>query len=33
MVKVRDVEAALELMNMTQARTGGRIEAFELIGS
>ena len=32
MVKVRDVEAALELMNMTQARTGGRIEAFELIG-
>ena len=32
MVKVRDVDAALELMNMTQARTGGRIEAFELIG-
>jgi len=32
MVKVRDVAAALELMNMTQSRSGGQIEAFELIG-
>lgn len=32
MVKVRDPAAALDLMNLTQARTGGRIEAFELIG-
>ena len=32
MVKVRDVEAALELMNMTQSRCGGQVEAFELIG-
>ncbi|MEC7438071.1 MAG: FAD-binding oxidoreductase, partial [Pseudomonadota bacterium] len=32
MVKVRDVEAALELMNMTQSRSGGQVEAFELIG-
>ena len=32
MVKVRNVEAALELMNMTQSRCGGQVEAFELIG-
>ena len=32
MVKVRDVEAALQLMNMTQSRSGGQVEAFELIG-
>ncbi len=32
MVKVRDVPAALELMNFTQAESGGRIEAFELFG-
>ena len=32
MVKVRDVPAALELMNLTQAESGGRIEAFELFG-
>ena len=32
MVKVRDMDAALELLNMTQARTAGRIEAFEIMG-
>ena len=32
MVKVRDVEAALALMNLAQAESGGRIEAFELFG-
>ena len=32
MVVVPDVSAALKLMNFVQARTGGRVEAFELFG-
>ena len=32
MVKLRDLDAALALMNLAQAESGGRVEAFELFG-